>query len=281
MSDIARSRAARAAAEHALVSVVHHYGGTPEFVLLGGLVPELLCTTTRYRHAGTSDVDIQVDLEIACGAVNTKRLEQALGNAGFTPDDEGRAWRWYADEDGAAVKFELLADLDTAPNESVITFDDCEHLGAANLRGTGYASRDVHRHTITSRAKGDRYTAEVNVTGVAGFLLAKAAAARGRRAEKDHYDIAYVLLHNDHGGHLYAVDAVRDLFVDDLQGPLRTTLDELAAAYIEPGGPGPVAYANQIVYDHADADLDQAAADAVIAVTEFHAGLYPPASGGS
>lgn len=38
-----RTQAARAAAELALVRVVHHYGGKPEFVLLGGLVPALLC----------------------------------------------------------------------------------------------------------------------------------------------------------------------------------------------------------------------------------------------
>ena len=45
MSDeLPRSRAARAAAERALIRVVHHYGGRPEFVLLGGLVPDLLCS---------------------------------------------------------------------------------------------------------------------------------------------------------------------------------------------------------------------------------------------
>lgn len=37
-----RTRTAREAAERALVRVVHHYGATPEFVVLGGLVPELL-----------------------------------------------------------------------------------------------------------------------------------------------------------------------------------------------------------------------------------------------
>ena len=60
-----RSRAARRAAESALVRVVHHYGTTPEFVLLGGLVPELLCSGSEMRHAGTTDVDVQVNLEIA------------------------------------------------------------------------------------------------------------------------------------------------------------------------------------------------------------------------
>lgn len=38
-AEIPRSRQARAAAEAALVRVVHHYGTPPEFVVLGGLVP--------------------------------------------------------------------------------------------------------------------------------------------------------------------------------------------------------------------------------------------------
>lgn len=63
-----RSSEARAAAELALVRVVHHYGEKPGFVLLGGLVPPLLCSQSGFRHAGTTDVDVQVDLEIAGGA---------------------------------------------------------------------------------------------------------------------------------------------------------------------------------------------------------------------
>lgn len=88
-----RSRFARAAAEAALIRVVHHYGGRPEFVVLGGLVPELLCSSSGVAHAGTTDVDVQVDLEIACGAANVVRLEQALKSAGFTPTSAG-VWRW-------------------------------------------------------------------------------------------------------------------------------------------------------------------------------------------
>jgi len=83
-----RSRAARRAAERALVRVVHHYGGRPEFVVLGGLVPELLFAGSEHQHAGTTDVDVQVDLEIACGSVQTRRLELALLNAEFEPDGE-------------------------------------------------------------------------------------------------------------------------------------------------------------------------------------------------
>ena len=87
-NEVPRSQRARSAAEAALVRVVHHYGTRPEFVLLGGLVPELLCSGSAFQHAGTTDVDVQVNLEVACGAINAKRLENALLNAGFLPDAE-------------------------------------------------------------------------------------------------------------------------------------------------------------------------------------------------
>ncbi len=196
-----RSRAAREAAERALVRIIHHYGARPEFVVLGGLVPELLCADSEFQHAGTTDVDVQVDLEIAYGAVNAARLERALHNAEFVPDD-GRIWRWVAD--GAAVrtvvKFELLADLQDEPAPATIKFDECENLGAINLHGTGFASRDTEVRDLTARIGGVIYSAQVRVASLAGFLLAKAAAAYSRRAPKDWYDMAFVLLHNDAGG---------------------------------------------------------------------------------
>ena len=79
-------------------------------------MPELLCAGSEFRHAGTIDVDVQIDLEIACGATNAARLERALRNAEFEPDSE-RCWRWAADDTsiGTIVKFELLADLDHVP----------------------------------------------------------------------------------------------------------------------------------------------------------------------
>lgn len=178
MPDAERSRAARTASEAALVRVVHHYGQRPEFVVLGGLVPELLCAGSAWCHAGTTDVDVQVDLEISCGSINTARLEEALKNSEFEPEGT-RLWRWVADTPPTrtVVKFELLADLDDQPNQAEIAFDACEHLGAVNLRGTGFAARDVEVRTLTAKVGDDLRTVEVNVTGLAGFLLAKAAAA--------------------------------------------------------------------------------------------------------
>lgn len=150
--DPPRSRLARAAAETALVRVVHHYGQTPDFVLIGGLVPELLCSGSTRNHAGTTDIDVQVDLEIAAGAVNTQRLETALRNAEFEPDSE-RVWRWNADGPtaGALVKFELLADLDSEPshrrssstNATVSALPTCE--APASLYGNRFDIQSVRR----------------------------------------------------------------------------------------------------------------------------------------
>ncbi len=268
--DPPRSRVARAAAEAALVRVVHHYGDRPEFVVLGGLVPELLCSTSPYRHAGTTDVDVQVDLEIAAGSVHTARLETALRNTEFEPDAE-RAWRWTAEGPGVhvVVRFELLADLDDHPEGATVTFDACEDLGAANLRGTGYAARDVEVRQVSSKIGGVVHTVDVNVAGLAGFLLAKIAAAYSRRKPKDWYDIAFVLLHNDARGPEQGAAMVLDRFGGELTGSIRTAIEDLGANFADPTAQGPNAYADQLLLDHPELDQATAVADAVVAVERF------------
>ncbi len=269
-----RSRIARQLAEAALVRVIHHYGTRPEFVVLGGLVPELLCAESTIQHAGTVDIDVQVDLEIECGSVNAARLEQALRNAEFEPDSE-KAWRWRAETllANAVIKLELLADREDAPNDATIEFNDCQQLGAANLRGTRFAARDTRVHRLQSRAGGMTHQADVLVTGLAGFLLAKTAAAFGRRARKDWYDIAFVLLHNDAGGPKSAAQAVLDCFADDLR-TMRTALDDLKANFADPEAQGPRAYADQMAIDHPEIEIQTAQADAVLAVGAFHEHLF-------
>jgi hypothetical protein len=70
--DVPRTRIARDAAERALIRIVHHYGSRPEFVVLGGLVPELLCSGSRVRHAGTTDVR-----QCGAGSMWALRVEEA------------------------------------------------------------------------------------------------------------------------------------------------------------------------------------------------------------
>ena len=119
VSEPPRGRDARRLAETALVRIVDAYGAVPEFVLLGGLVPDLLCSRSSTLHVGTTDVDVQVNLEIAGGSVNAARLEAALHTAGFAPDHQ-RVWRWQDHSaPGLVVKAEFLADLDDVPHRGI------------------------------------------------------------------------------------------------------------------------------------------------------------------
>lgn len=263
-----RSDEARQAAELALVRVAHHYGGRPGFVLLGGLVPALLCAHTHQRHAGTTDVDVQVDLEIAGGSVEAGRLEAALRNAEFEPGGE-YIWRWKLAGSPTVVKFELLADLGNQPNEAIIEFDDCDELGAVNLRGTGYAAQDIAIQKISAKDHGTWREVEINVTGLAGFLLAKMAAAHGRHKAKDWYDIAFVLLNNDHGDPYAAAERVIEVFGQSVINTISTQVLNLQANFAAADAQGTAAYADQITLDHPDLDRVTAAADAQLAITAF------------
>jgi len=269
-----RSQASRTAAESALVRVVHHYGSRPEFALLGGLMPEYLCAGSTFYHAGTTDVDVQVDLEIACGTVNVQRLENGLRNAEFHPDSD-TGWRWSTDEGSAVVvRFELLADSDSHPAGDTLVFEDCNKLGAVNLRGTGFAARDVAVRQLTAPVGDMPRTVEMYTTGLAGFLMAKTAAAGSRRAPKDWYDIAFVLLHNDAGGPEEAAHVVRAQFGGELVGATRTALDDLVANFSDPASQGAKAYASQTIVDHPQLDRAMITADGVVAVKTFYRLLF-------
>ena len=61
----------------------------------------------------------------------------------------------------------------------------------------------------------------MNVVGLAGFALAKTAAAYSWHRLKNWHDIALVLLHNDAGGPMDAAAMVRQRIPDDTDGSIR------------------------------------------------------------
>ncbi len=260
-----------------MVRVCNHYGERPPFVLLGGLVPAMLCSDSGRIHAGTTDVDVQVDLEIAAGGENARRLEVALKNADFRVDGE-RVWRWETVQGGgyrAVIKFELLADLDDQPQSAQVLFANTEKLGAVNLRGTGYARRDFSPRTLTAYDQGAKITVEVNVTGLAGFLLAKTAAAHGRHKPKDYYDIAFVLLHHNEVFAESRPKEPADVVLQQIGAPLelRTAIEDLAANFSDDHSQGVEAYVQQVLINNPSLSPATAATDARLAVGAFTAAL--------
>ena len=149
----------------------------------------------------------------------------------------------------------------------------CETLNSsrtARIHGvdTGFATRNFEITQLTSRVGDEKINVEVNVTGLAGFLLAKCAAARSRRKPKDWYDIAFVLAHNDSGGPVQAAAMVLKYFSGELNA-IRSSLIELEANFVEPTAQGPEAYQKQMMIDHPDLDPITLRADAVVNVKVF------------
>jgi hypothetical protein len=185
MSDPVRSRRARNLAERTLVRLVHAYGDIPDFVLLGGLVPDLLCRTADRTHQGTIDVDVQVNLEIQSGSVNGVRLELALAAIGFTPDNE-KIWRWRDQSTPELViKVEFLAVLADVEDHVTVSFLGCNSLGAITLRGTGFAAQDWNLQSISSPLDDVPMTVQLRVATLPAYLLAKTHAAYGRGLPKN------------------------------------------------------------------------------------------------
>lgn len=152
-------------------------------------------------------------------------------------------------------------------------FDGCDALGAANLRGTRFATRNRVVRELTAVDDGEVRAVQVYMAGLAGFLLAKTAAAHSRRKPKDWYDLAFVLLHNDEGGPDRAAELVALHFGDDLVGEIQTALHDLSANFAVPDAQGPSAYVEQLLLDHPDLEAEESAADAVTAVRMFCAKL--------
>lgn len=116
--------------------------------------------------------------------------------------------------------------------------------------------------------------AQVRFAALAGYLLAKVHALRNRRFEKDMYDFAYVLIHNDVGGPGPAADEVMAKFGDDLPS-LHSMFREVGASFSSPADAGPTAYARLALDSEPEEDPARLAADAYAAVTEFLVRLYP------
>jgi len=269
-----RTLDARALAEAALIGITEKFGSTDiPLVVLGGLVPALLCAASGIQHQGTADVDIQINLEVELNGEHAAELERALVAAGFEPHPE-YAWRWLDRERGTIVKVEFLCDLDNQPGESLVTFSGAKRLGAVNLRGTGYAARDWVLRDLAASIDGRPASAQVRFAGLAGYLIAKAHALRNRRLSKDMYDFAYVLIHNDAGGPEQAADRVIARFGNDLPS-LRSTFREVSASFGSPADAGPTAYARAAFEIDPGAPPQQLAADAYAAVAVFVRRLYP------
>lgn len=278
MSEEVRSAEARARAEQALVWLAAGLEEEGiELIVLGGLVPEILTRGVDLgsaAHLGTTDVDLllvtHIDQRDDLGAV-----EARLTALGFAP--EGNGWRWRGKVDGRAVKIEFLCDLDSVREKELVTPVGCKGLRALNLRGTGYVARDWEWEELQAPGPdGESLSVRVKFAGLAGYLLAKMVAVRSRGEEKDYYDFAYVLIHNQAGGPQQAAEVLlvgelREAVVD-----LGSIIEEVGARFSSTGDFAARCYAEQMRLVEPALDETMLRTDAAVAVAEFLEALRPP-----
>jgi hypothetical protein len=271
MMDDERSAEARAVAELALVRLLAAGAPTSEsMIVLGGLVPSTLTSgsPSAPAHLGTTDVDVLLVTHLTADR-DLSPIEDALRAMDLAPEGDG--WRWRGRVEGRVVKIEFLCDLDDQPAEAIVTPAGCTALRAVNLRGTGSVELDNREMTFD----GPDGKVSVRFAALGGYLLSKIAAARTRGADKDYYDLAYVLLHNHAGGPSVAAQTINASPLQPKLAEMRSTFIELRERFRNDRAHGSQVYAAEALKVTPEANRALLAADAAAAVNEFLDELSP------
>jgi hypothetical protein len=216
-----------------------------EWVIIGGLVPSLLIDQQRLeaadRHVGTLDLDLGLQLGIL-EEQGYGEITARLREAGFGPDsnEAGNMVRQRWKHPGAvhaSVEF-LIPPLQ--PDQRGGTLQNLEKDFAAIVApGVDLAFRDRRVVTLSGTTlMGETASRDVLVCGPGAYVILKALAFDGRGANKDAYDLFYILQYYEGGldaiaqpiralaGDVWAKQAIKVLKREfrriDATGPMRT-----------------------------------------------------------
>lgn len=172
-----------------------------DLVIVGGLVPSLLIDQeTRPAgvdaHVGTTDLDVGLTLGLL-GAGRYKTLSERLRDAGFRMDANAQGnvtrQRWTIRK-GGTVSLDFLIPP-SRPSDRGGRLRDLERDFAAII-APGLALAFLDRERITLRGTtllGEKATRDIWVCGAGAYVVLKALAFDIRGANKDAYDLHYVI----------------------------------------------------------------------------------------
>ncbi len=219
------------ACERVLVTLLRGLGPWKDSVfLIGGLAPRYLVEARPPDvppHAGTSDVDIVVDLAMLADVEAYRTLEGNLKRMGFERAENERGdkvnWRWRTvTEDGLAMMLEFLADdprlsggkLQELPTEGNVSAVNIPHASIV------FDLHDTRRITADLLGGNGRATETVRYANLVSFTCLKAFALEHRNERKDAHDLVYCLENSRN---------TVDRFRAALQGAHRPVVEEALA----------------------------------------------------
>lgn len=210
--------------ERVLVTLLRGLGPWKNSVyLIGGLTPRYLVSARPPvvpAHAGTTDVDIVIDLQILADTEAYHTLEDNLKKMGFerAENEAGRklSWRWQArTEHGALMVLELLADAPELAGGRVQALPTDGTISALNIP---HSSIVFELHQVTEiqaelLGKNGIATEKVKHANLISFTCLKALAFDQRNERKDAHDLIYCIEHAPEG-----TDAVAEAFIKERDG---------------------------------------------------------------
>jgi len=210
--------------ERVLVTLLRGLGPWKDSAfLVGGLTPRYLVTARPPAvpaHAGTSDVDVVIDLQILANTDAYHTLEENLKKMGFerAENDKGQklSWRWQArTEHGALMVLELLADAPDLAGGKVRPLPTEGTISALNIPHSSIVF-DMHRVTeIEAELLGGNgiATEKIRYANLVSFTCLKAFAFDDRFERKDAHDLIYCIEHSPEG-----IDAAAETFRGEQSG---------------------------------------------------------------
>jgi hypothetical protein len=192
-----------AACESTLLTLLGAFGTLKHTLrLVGGLVPRYLTPETPPdvpAHAGTSDVDIVLNIQVLAAGDGYASLADQLGDRGFTRfvNNKGVAssWQWQRRvNEHISVVVEFLRDADGEQGVKLVSVEG-ERVSALSMPFMGIVDKWFQEHKVTGPLLdgGGMSTETIRIADVPAFIILKALALDNRMQNKDASDLIHVL----------------------------------------------------------------------------------------
>ncbi|MBA9846794.1 hypothetical protein [Ralstonia pickettii] len=191
------------ACERALLTLMGAFGSLKKSLrLVGGLVPRYLTPAAPPdipAHAGTSDVDVVLNIRVLAEGEGYASLADQLKKRGFERhvNAEGKptAWRWKRKVDEHMhVVIEFLQDAGEANPGRPVSIDG-ERVSALTVQYVGIVHDWYQERVVTAELLDGAGTSTetVRFADVPAFIILKALALDDRHENKDAADLIHVL----------------------------------------------------------------------------------------